>query len=784
MTGEKGDYYNLLVHGFREGHLYMKVAVDPRLLSPDPGVRRYADYLLDATLYKGRYYLYFGVVPAALLFLPYRELTGQDLPVNAAVLLMIVAGFLLYLHLYLGARRRYFPSLSCWMHAGCIALLAFGSGTESLLIGSGVYEVPIAGGYLCMAMMWHGMFWCWQADRKSCRWLALASLGFGLAVGCRPNCLFCLPILLVLAALVIRRTERDKHPVSTLRLRLRFISAAIIPAGLVGLGLMTYNYCRFGSPFEFGFTAAFHTGKPWAKLSFVWPNVKWYFLRPPVFSPYFPFVFPMNALDRPPDYYGYEPIQGQMPAFLLALLIGAGLLAVWRRDRSLPRAFWIFIALVAGGFLCLFLPEASFGFRANRYVPDFQGTFVLLLVLAGGYCGSLLGQRPSRKWAMAWRAIFVMLTATSAICDFLTSLEISYRFESSRPGSYRFLAYYGSYPSYFLWKLGFFHYGPVHFKVTFNSVSTAARSPLLATGIPGYSDVLYSVQYPNGLVQLSIHHDGYGGYGSEMIPIQIGRPYDVEVDMGSLYPPRIDPWFRGYTAAKVETYKTTVRIQFDGKVVIHGRLGFYDAPPTWVHFGENPANIEPPFSGKISSIALLPPRDFESLSLFDEIGIWRLQFEAPSPTAVYRYPMLASGVPGHGNLLLMEILPDRKFRFDIDQWGSGLSSSPTFTELKSGQHLLEIFAGPQVALHSFPPGSGINSGKVSSSSSRFNVWLDGVLVWTTSIESHRDSYGWVAIGSNPQGFSSAGSFFPTPVVSKPYSTQEMNAFVAENIEEL
>ena len=112
FTGQKSDYYNLLVDGFLDGHLYMKAKVDPNWLSPDPEVHRHAAYLLDASLYQGRYYLYFGVVPAVLLFLPYSAITGHDLPENAAILLMIAVGFLLYVRTYAEARRRYFPSIT------------------------------------------------------------------------------------------------------------------------------------------------------------------------------------------------------------------------------------------------------------------------------------------------------------------------------------------------------------------------------------------------------------------------------------------------------------------------------------------------------------------------------------------------------------------------------------------------------------------------------------------------------------------------------------------------
>src|SRR5258708_37590302 len=55
FRGASNDYYNLLVHGFVDGHLYMKVAP---LEKPFEGAKEAGfgnmPYLLDASFYKGR----------------------------------------------------------------------------------------------------------------------------------------------------------------------------------------------------------------------------------------------------------------------------------------------------------------------------------------------------------------------------------------------------------------------------------------------------------------------------------------------------------------------------------------------------------------------------------------------------------------------------------------------------------------------------------------------------------------------------------------------------------
>ena len=47
-------------------------------------------------LFNGRYYLYFGAAPAVALFLPWRIVTGHDLPENFALFLFCFGGYVFY----------------------------------------------------------------------------------------------------------------------------------------------------------------------------------------------------------------------------------------------------------------------------------------------------------------------------------------------------------------------------------------------------------------------------------------------------------------------------------------------------------------------------------------------------------------------------------------------------------------------------------------------------------------------------------------------------------------
>jgi hypothetical protein len=91
-------YYNYLTRGFTEGHLYLPVEPDPRLLALpdplDPNAGNDLPKLFDAVLYNRHYYLYHGVGPAVMLFLPWRLISGNDLPEGFALFVFGFGGYL------------------------------------------------------------------------------------------------------------------------------------------------------------------------------------------------------------------------------------------------------------------------------------------------------------------------------------------------------------------------------------------------------------------------------------------------------------------------------------------------------------------------------------------------------------------------------------------------------------------------------------------------------------------------------------------------------------------
>ena len=775
FSGQKGDFYSLLAHGLEKGHLYMDKEVDPRVFDKDPKVRFGAERLLDTSIYHGRYYLYFGVVPAALLYLPYHLLTGSDLSQNVPVVLFVALGLLVYWGIFEGARRRYFPGMKSVHHAVSLILLAFGSGTPLLVSISSVYEIPIAAGYLFHALMWLGIFNAWHSNERGARWLGLASLAGGLAVGCRPNYLIALPAVAVAAA-VLARGRRSPLGLS---------AWAVLPAAGVGLLLAAYNFLRFGSPLEFGLhyqldqmmTPQFSVFSP----SFFWSNLNWYFLRPPVFGFYFPYVFPMNASLRPERYYGYESIHGQLAVTILCFLTLAWIWLRWRRVALDPRAR-DFLVLLAATFAALFLEMGFYGNRAERYIVDFQAPLILLVAIAAGIAAERdAPSRPPQRLKVA----FVAISLAASLSNVLASIQLIDRFEQARPATWRLLSYYGNFPAAALESMGLVHFGPIRYRFTLPAlIGDVSTAPLVSTGFTNHTDVLYVTQLRGDLAEFTLTHFGTGSVKSGVIPLRVGVPHELEVDFGSFYPPRAHPWFLGKPDDEIEMLKTTLSVAVDGAAVMHQRVRFFDSSPNWLHFGSNPAGIDPPFGGRITNYVRIPARlPGMLLAQSGETGVWRLALTLPFESPGALQPVLGSGTARHGNMLVLRTLENHSVQFGLEQWGAGLTWSQPIPVPSDGLHRVEIFVGSQLAQGKLPAGWRLDPASVRNASSLLRVWLDGAPVWTTRISFNQDSYGWVSIGSNPQGFSSTQAFYFGSIQREPLDDQAGRALVERNITE-
>jgi len=371
-------YYNLLVQGFRAGQLNVKKDVPPglaQLPNPYDPIANAPYRVLDLSYYKGKLYLYFGVTPAVLLFWPYVALSGHYLLQKDAVLIFCVVGFLASAGLLYALWKRYFAKVSVGVVAAGTLALGVVPLTPFLMARSDVYEVSISCGYaltmLALSAIWKALH---EPDQRE-RWLAAASLAYGLAVGARPSLLPGAVILLVPVVQAWREHGKVWVP----------LMAAAGPIALIGLGLMHYNALRFDDPFEFGLRYQLAGDRQSApqqfSLRYLWFNFRVYFLEPAHWNGRFPFVHDISVPPLPAGHGNVDKPFGILTNIPLVWLALAAPLA-WRgrlpEARSILRGFLGAVVLFFG--ICTLTACTYFG-TCTRYEVEFLSVLVLLAVV-------------------------------------------------------------------------------------------------------------------------------------------------------------------------------------------------------------------------------------------------------------------------------------------------------------------------------------------------------------------------------------------------------------------
>lgn len=233
-----------LEYGDEAGLLALENPYDPQQRT-DSGVT----YHWDHAWYNGNYYMYFGIVPVLLVFLPFRVLTGVALTTYHATQLfagLTILGIFFLLRLL---AKQFFPKLSYGVYISTASAFSVVSIWFSIAQPA-LYCTAITSA-LCLQVWSLYCFakavWEQKEVNFQLRWAALGAILGALVFGCRPT--IGLANLLVVPLLV---TFLKEHPITPALMGKLFLAA--LPYALVAAFLMLYNYARFGDPFEFGQT--------------------------------------------------------------------------------------------------------------------------------------------------------------------------------------------------------------------------------------------------------------------------------------------------------------------------------------------------------------------------------------------------------------------------------------------------------------------------------------------------------------------------------------------------
>lgn len=285
-----GDsHYKDLANALLEGRLYICENTDEILSSlsnPYDRILRDASgakALWDYAYYNGKYYIYFGIIPALIFYLPYQLITStpmSDFAVHIIlVTLMVIEGFLL-VKLFID---KYYVKLSYISYLLISIVFAIQSGTIFMIKRASVYTVAYGTGFILA--IGGLIFWlsATSKEKPSSFKTAMGSFLLALSVGSRPQFVF---LSLLAFPLYWKYFEKWKQ-------NLKLICAGIIPYVPVACFLMLYNYLRFGSITDFGANYQItphdmtHMG---THISRIGIGIWYYLFNLPTIRPEFPYL--------------------------------------------------------------------------------------------------------------------------------------------------------------------------------------------------------------------------------------------------------------------------------------------------------------------------------------------------------------------------------------------------------------------------------------------------------------------------------------------------------------
>ena len=394
VGGDNAQQYAELAKAMAHGQLYLEEE-PPQWLQDmadpyDKGARDEAQketgepYLFDVAYHDGHYYVYFGVVPVVLFYLPFYLLTGANFPTAIGVLIACVA-FVLGCSALLDRFARYhFKRVSLGLYLLLQIPLVTCCGILYLLKFPTFYSLPIM---LGLAFSVWGLYF-WMRGRASAarsagpeKWYLAGSLCMALVVGCRPQ----LVVLSLLAFPLFWRAYITERRLFSPR-GAREFACLVAPYAVVAAGLMGYTYARFGSLTDFGanynLTVNDMTKRGW-NLGRLAPALFAYFLQPPCVTGVFPYVqpapFDTTYMGQTIKEVTFGGILACLPV-LWVLPFAKRILTLRMRQRSTRTIMGVIVVLLASGVIVALL-DAQMAGILQRYFADFSFMFLAAVVL-------------------------------------------------------------------------------------------------------------------------------------------------------------------------------------------------------------------------------------------------------------------------------------------------------------------------------------------------------------------------------------------------------------------
>ncbi len=378
------NQYDELAQAFLQGKTYIDNDDVPQslkdLANPYDTAARSAQsqttgdsYRWDVAYFDGHYYVYFGIVPLLLMYLPFRAIFDAPFPSAVGIMafaLIFSIGIFKLLDLII---KKKFNNISVGTYLLTALTFVNCCGMTFLAKRPDFYSVPIM---TSMAFIVWGIYlWFKGFDSKAKKlpYFFSGSLCMALSVGCRPQSVL---ICAVAIPLFLGYFFKDKFIFK--KQGIKELITLAIPFVVVASGIMYYNYIRFGSPFDFG-SAYNLTTNDVTRRGFSFGRIGLglftYLFQTPSFTASFPFI---QSVEIETNYIGKtisEYCFGGLITSLPILWFGFALPKVKNILKG-RKLFALTLTLFVIGF-ALVIADTQAGGLLQRYYSDFGYIFFL-----------------------------------------------------------------------------------------------------------------------------------------------------------------------------------------------------------------------------------------------------------------------------------------------------------------------------------------------------------------------------------------------------------------------
>ena len=357
------------------------------------GQRSGISYKWDRAFYNGKYYCYFGIVPALFVYLPMYLLTGTLVNTRMFTLLLVMLSALLMIKLVMTIAKRRKKPINMWILLGTGISFVNASMVLYCINGSKFYEIATVSALVCALAGIDCILNAFVDKGIKKKLLMLGAVFMALSVGCRPNYIL---VSFIIAPIVLNGFAKNGGYSRTSNLKDRCISyvkaifhknnvkailAFIIPYIIIGLGLMYYNYIRFDSITEFGakyqltvYDTSYYHMTDLGKLPIA---IAQDILMLPHISSVFPYVNPVSEASNYVGYFYDIAYLGILSSPIMWLIF----MVPWslkRGVKEMKNKGFVIASLVVGLIMCFI--TTAMGGSSLRYSVDFAWMFFIPVI--------------------------------------------------------------------------------------------------------------------------------------------------------------------------------------------------------------------------------------------------------------------------------------------------------------------------------------------------------------------------------------------------------------------